>query len=137
MKAATDTFQCSVITPEKAVLECEASFVAFPAHDGEMGMLNHRAPLICKMGIGVLRVEAPGEKHVLFVDGGFAQVTGNRLAILTEQARTTGDLDANAAGQSVVGARAMKITDEASFDARCNAIRRAEVQLKLAKSHGK
>lgn len=137
MKAATDTFQCSVITPEKAVLECEASFVAFPAHDGEMGMLNHRAPLICKMGIGVLRIESSGGRHVLFVDGGFAQVSGNRLTILSEQARNVGDLDAEAAQQSLVEARAIKVTDDASFDARCNAIRRAEVQWKLAKRGGR
>ena len=133
--ASTDTFQCSVITPEKAVLECDAAFVAFPAHDGEMGVLNHRAPLICKMGIGILRIETPGEKHVLFVDGGFAQVAADSLTILTEQARKADDLDAGAAEQGLVEAREMKITDDASFDARSKAIRRAQVQLKLAK-HG-
>jgi F-type H+-transporting ATPase subunit epsilon len=131
--AATETFQCSVVTPEKAILECEASFVAFPAHDGEMGMLKRRAPLICRMGVGILRVETPGDKHVLFVDGGFAQVAADHLTILTEQARTAEDLDAEAAEQSLVEARAMKITDDASFDARSKAIRRAEVQLKLVK----
>ena len=135
--AATETFQCSVVTPEKAILDCDASFVAFPAHDGEMGMLKRRAPLICRMGIGILRVETPDQKHALFVDGGFAQVAANHLTILTEQARRAEDLDAEAAGQSLVEARAMKITDEPSFDARSKAIRRAEVQLKLVKGAGK
>ena len=133
---SADTFQCSVITPEKAVLECDAAFVAFPAHDGEMGVLNHRAPLICKMGIGVLRIEAPGEKYVLFVDGGFAQVAADSLTILTEQAHKVDDLDAGAAEQNLIEARAMKITDDASFEARSKAIRRAQVQLKLTKHGG-
>lgn len=140
--ATSGTFQCSVITPERKVLECDATFVAFPAHDGEMGMLTGRAPLICKLGIGTLRIEGAdadrdgGESagtgtHTLFVDGGFAQVFENRLTILTEQARKPQDLEAGALEQALVDARAMKITDEASFTARDKAIKRAQVQLEL------
>ena len=29
------SFQLSVVTPEQAVLECEARSVVFPAHDGQ------------------------------------------------------------------------------------------------------
>src|SRR3972149_6587008 len=87
MMAKTATFHCSVITPERAVLECESRFVAFPAHDGEMGVLRDRAPLVCKLGSGALRVQTSDTAHVLFVEGGFAQVLNNRVTILTEQAR--------------------------------------------------
>ncbi len=131
--AATDTFHCNVITPEGAVIECDARFVAFPAHDGEMGVLNRRAPLICEMGIGVLRIETPDDKHTLFVDGGFAQVTGNQLTILTDQARKPDDLEAATAQQNLVEARALSITDDASYTARSKAVQRAQVQLKLTK----
>lgn len=141
---ATDTFQCSVITPERIVLECDAKFVAFPAHDGEMGALKNRAPLVCKLGIGILRIEpaSPGgdrkgsgeaKLHVFFVDGGFAQVVENRLTILTQQARKPDEIDAAKADQALVEARAMKITDDGSSDARSNAIQRARIQLKLAR----
>ena len=82
--ARTDTFHCSVITPERAMLEAEATFVAFPAHDGEVGILPDRAPLLFKMGAGELRVESPQGNQVLFVDGGFAQMVENRLTLLTE-----------------------------------------------------
>ncbi len=125
------------------MLECDATFVAFPAHDGEMGMLTGRAPLVCKLGIGTLRIEgadanrdgeasAGAATHTLFVDGGFAQVFENRLTLLTEQAREPQDLDAGVLEQALVEARAMKITDEASFTARDKAIKRAQVQLELA-----
>jgi F-type H+-transporting ATPase subunit epsilon len=144
--SATDTFECSVITPERKVLECQARFVAFPAHDGEIGILSHRAPLVCKLGIGILRVEAaetggadaqqagsrPG-RHVLFIDGGFAEVVGSHLTILTQQARAPEDIDATLAEQALVEARARKITDDASCQARTDAIHRARVQLKLAR----
>ena len=168
--ATSDTFQCSIITPERKVLECDATFVAFPAYDGEMGVLTRRAPLVCKLGIGPLRIETattsrdregavptPDDpyrppaadqgagphdpyrdrkgaagKYVFFIDGGFAQVVDNRLTILTEQARKAEDLDAAAAQQALIEARAIRITDDASYTARAKAIRRAQVQLKLA-----
>lgn len=127
------TFHCSVITPEQAVLECDASFVAFPAHDGEIGILSKRAPLLCRMGIGPLRVEGDDQNHLLFVDGGFAQVVEDKLTILTEQARRIDELDRESAEQAMVEARKMPIPDEAGFDARQKAVQRAQVQLRLAK----
>lgn len=132
--AKTDTFKCSVITPQRAVLECDATFAAFTAHDGEVGVLFNRAPLVCKLGIGSLRVESPTEKHTLFIDGGFAEVVDNRLTILSEQAQTPDQLDRSAAKQALADAREMKPTDEPSSVAREKAIQRAKVQLKLAKS---
>ena len=131
--AKADTFHCSVVTPERAVLECDAKFVAFPAHDGEMGVLVNRAPLVCKLGIGTLRAETPDRKHLLFIDGGFAQVVDNRVTILTEQAKTPDEIDVNAARQALTDARAMRIIDDQTCTARSNAIRRAEVQIGLTR----
>ena len=127
----TDTFHCSVITPERAVLECETRFVAFPAHDGEVGVLPNRAPLVFKMGIGALRVQAGDTTQVLFVDGGFAQMLNNRLTILTEQARRVEELDASSAQRSLADALTMGIPDDAAYDARTSAVERARVQKRL------
>ena len=132
--AKTETFECSLITPERSVLTCEATFVAFPAHDGEMGALRHRAPLICKLGIGPLRIETPDRKHTFLIDEGFAQVLSNRLTILTEQATKSDDVEAESAHRAMVQAHEMKITDEASLAARQKAIQRAQAQIKLAQA---
>jgi len=129
--ASIDTFHCSVITPERAVLETEATFVAFPAHDGEVGILHNRAPLLYKMGIGELRVESPEGNHRFFVDGGFAQMVENRLTILTEQAKEPSEIDRAAAERALAEARALPMTDDTAFAARQRAVKRAEAQLKL------
>jgi F-type H+-transporting ATPase subunit epsilon len=129
------TFHCSVITPERAMLETEATFVAFPAHDGEVGILPNRAPLLYRMGIGELRVESPEGNHVLFVAGGFAQMVENRLTLLTEQAKRIDELDAAAAQRALEAARAMPMTTEAEFTARQRAVKSAEVQLHLLAKH--
>src|SRR4029079_7388412 len=80
------TFHCTVITPERPVLEREATFVAFPAFDGEMGVLPHRAPLLAKLGAGELRVESPAGDAAFFINGGFAQMVDDKLTLLTEEA---------------------------------------------------
>ena len=130
-----DIFHCSVVTPERSVLDCDATFVAFPAHDGEGGVLVNRAPLLCKLGIGTLRAEtADNQMHLLFIDGGFAQVVENRVTILTEQAKAPDEIDGVAAQQALAEARAMPITDDNTYKTRANAIRRAEIQIKLARS---
>lgn len=129
---ARDTFHCNVITPERAVLEAEATFVAFPAHDGEVGILKGRAPLLYKMGAGELRVETPEGTHHLFVDGGFAQMVENRLTLLTEQAKKVEDLDRGTAERALEHARAMPNRDEAANNARQRAIDSAKAQIRLA-----
>jgi F-type H+-transporting ATPase subunit epsilon len=132
--AKNDTFHCSVITPERAVLEADATFVAFPAHDGEVGILPGRAPLLFKMGIGSLRVETPEGNREFFVDGGFAQMVENRLTLLTEQARAVEEIDPAAAERALDAAREMPSITDAEFAARQRAVRRAETQTHLAEN---
>ena len=131
--ADSATFQCAVVTPERAVLECDAKFVALPAWDGEVGILRNRAPLLCRLGIGALRVETPGENHVLFIDGGFAEMAENKLTILTSAARLPDELDAAEIAKIKELAQGMEVRDEASFKARQDALQRARVQQKLVR----
>jgi F-type H+-transporting ATPase subunit epsilon len=134
--ANTKTFHCSVITPERAVLETEATFVAFPAHDGEVGILHDRAPLLYRMGIGELRVESPEGDHVLFVAGGFAQMVENRLTLLTEQAKRIDEIDPAAVERALAAARALPMVTDAEFAERQKALKSAEVQKHLLAKHG-
>lgn len=131
--AKSQTFQCSIVTPERVVLDCAARSVVFPAHDGELGVLRDRAAMVCKMGIGVARIEGDGGRREFYVDGGFAQVVQNRLTILTERAREAKDVDRAAAEKAMVEAKSMKMPDTSAFDARQRAMKRAEVQLKLVR----
>jgi F-type H+-transporting ATPase subunit epsilon len=127
-----DTFLCSVVTPERAVLECDATFVALPAWDGEVGVLRNRAPLVCRLGIGALRIETAEDKHVMFVDGGFAEMAENKLSILTSAARLPEELTEEEIAQHLETAEGIEVRDEASYKARQDALQRARVQKKLA-----
>ena len=125
-----DTFHCSVVTPERAVLECDANSAVFPAHDGDIGILPRRAPLLCRLGTGILRVKAEGEERKFYIDGGFGQMVDNKLTLLTEQARSADEVDLDAARLALKDARGMSVED-AGYAERQAAIERARAQVKL------
>ncbi len=78
--------QVTVITPERQVLDSPAVAVVVPAHDGELGVLRDRSPLVCELGIGQLRYTHDGQTRRLFIDGGFAEVLDNQVTVLTTRA---------------------------------------------------
>jgi F-type H+-transporting ATPase subunit epsilon len=126
-------FQCVVVTPEQQVLDESCTQVILPAYDGEIGILTNRAPLLAKLGVGVLRLDfAGGQKKSYFVDGGIAQMKDNRLTVLTTQAKLPEEIDAQSAKAEFDEATARKITDEKSFEQRQRALQRGRVQQELA-----
>jgi F-type H+-transporting ATPase subunit epsilon len=127
-----DTFHISVITPERAVLETDATFAAVPAHDGELGILQNRAPMLYRLGAGLLRADTPEGKRALFVAGGFAQMVDNRLTILTEVAKQLDQLDRAAAERALAAAQAMTSRSDAEWKARQRALAAARAELRLA-----
>src|SRR5437764_4125059 len=91
--AGRKTVQVVVVTPERAVLDEPADFVALPMFDGELGVLRGRAPLIGRLGYGELRLRQGNQTKRYFVDGGFAQVRSNVVTVLTQRAIKEEDID--------------------------------------------
>lgn len=83
-----------VITPERKALDVQTESVVIPAHDGELGILASRAPLMCELGVGELRYRDGATTRRMFVDGGFAQVNRDRVTILTENAAAPEEITA-------------------------------------------
>lgn len=134
MVKASDELQCAVITPDRQVLDVPVQSVVLPAHDGQIGVLRDRAPLLCKLGIGVVKLDVDGRQQRVFVDGGFAQVLNNVVTVLTPYALEPAQIQRRRAEADLQAAQAMPITDDASFETRQNAIARAKAQLELAGS---
>lgn len=80
------TVHCVIVTPERAVLDQDADFVALPMADGELGVLPGRAPLLGRLGFGELRTVVGRTIHRFYIDGGFAQIRGNIVTVLTSKA---------------------------------------------------
>jgi len=90
--------RCTVVTPAESVFDGDVTYASVPAFDGQFGVLPGQSPLVAKLGIGILRLDLPGGGQRWFqVDGGFAQVTGEAVTILTERAIARDAIDAEAA----------------------------------------
>jgi F-type H+-transporting ATPase subunit epsilon len=128
-------FQCVVVTPEKQALDETVSQVVLPAHDGLLGILSNRAPLLVKLGLGTLRVDLPnGQKQYFYIEGGVAQMKDNRLTLLTERAVAAGEIDAEAAAAEFAEATARVATDAKTQELRQRQLDRSKAMQALAKA---
>ncbi len=126
-------FQCTVVTPEQQVLDETVTQAIVPAHDGQLGILTGRAPLLVKLGLGALRVDVQGgQTRTFFVDGGIAQMKDNRLTILTDEATSTADINSEAARTELAEAQAIVATDNKTREDRTHSVRRAQARQHLA-----
>lgn len=80
----TGTFRCVLLMPEGSLLDCKAAAVTLPGHDGSIGILRNHAPMLCKLGMGIMSVRdiAGRDDAYYFIDGGFARVSENSLTVL-------------------------------------------------------
>src|SRR5689334_11301941 len=92
-RARTDILECVVVTPEATVFEHPAQFIVLPLFDGELGVAPGHTPLIGRLGFGELRLTEGGRTTRLYIDGGFAQVVGNVVSVLTPRATAAEKLD--------------------------------------------
>ena len=126
------TLQCVVVTPERAVFDEPADFVALPMFDGELGVAPGRAPLIGRLGTGELRTRKGGVTKRYFVDGGFAQVRNNVVTVLTERALKAEEISVEAAQTTLQRAQAPTAKPEEQ-KAHERAQLRARAQLRIAR----
>jgi F-type H+-transporting ATPase subunit epsilon len=84
----TKTFRCTVIAPQGKLLECNATSVIMPSHDGQMGILPGHMPIFCQLGLGPMEVQSAPDAEgktagqvFLLIDGGFAMFNSNNLSV--------------------------------------------------------
>jgi F-type H+-transporting ATPase subunit epsilon len=121
------TLQCLVVTPERTLFDQTVDFVALPMFDGELGVLPGRAALIGRLGPGELRTKKGHDVKRFFVDGGFAQVRGNVVTVLTPRAMPGSEIDPQTA------ARTIESPPAGSAEAKLKAQQRARIQLRIKK----
>jgi F-type H+-transporting ATPase subunit epsilon len=126
-------FQCVVVTPEEQAFDQTVTQAILPAHDGNIGILTGRAPLLVKLGQGVLRLDLQGGgRQQLYVEGGVAQMKDNRLTVLTNEALRPEEVTRESARAELAEATARRITDEKSFEDRQRLLARARAMETLA-----
>lgn len=82
-----------LVSPERLVLSRPVDMVVIPGGDGDFGVLPRHAPLLSTVRAGVIAVYEGGAiTERVVVAGGFAEVTGERVTVLAEEAVLVSDL---------------------------------------------
>jgi F-type H+-transporting ATPase subunit epsilon len=118
-----------VITPERKVYEDDVDMVIAPGTEGYLGILPHHAPLLTGLGPGEFRVKKGGSEEVLAVFGGFMDVRGDRVVVLTESAERPEEIDLQAA--QAARERAQQALATGTLNAADEARARAALQREL------
>lgn len=78
----------TLISPERALYDGDASAVRAPAYDGDVGILPQHAPFLTLLGEGTLTISQAGATNTFNVRGGFLQVVSDIVRIVAEDAQT-------------------------------------------------
>ena len=94
----SETLKLEVVTPERKIIDDQATEVQVPGRDGYIGVLPGHAPLITELAVGEIAYrDASGAAKRLAVAWGFAEVLPNKVTILAEVAERAEDIDVNRA----------------------------------------
>ena len=95
-----DTFKLEIVTPESVIYSEDVEMVTLPGSEGETGIYPNHVPLMTKVQSGELVVKRGGAEEILAVGEGFAEITGDHVAILTDNAIDSANVDEAAAEEA-------------------------------------
>jgi F-type H+-transporting ATPase subunit epsilon len=87
------TLQLQIVTPDAQVYSDAVDMVTLPAVEGEMGIYPNHVPLMTQLAPGEITVRKGGTDFFLAVGEGFVEITGERVAILTDMAIKAEQID--------------------------------------------
>jgi F-type H+-transporting ATPase subunit epsilon len=111
------TLKLEIVTPEAKIYSEDVDMVTLPGTEGEMGIFPMHIPLMTQVAAGEICARRNGQDHYLAVGDGFAEITGDRVAILTDMAIKADDIDETKAEEARKRAEARlseKLSDEES-----------------------
>lgn len=118
------TLHVDVVSAEELIFSGEATFVALPGENGELGILPRHTPLITRIKPGAVRIMRADnkEEEFVFVAGGILEVQPGTVTVLADTAIRGHDLDEAKATE------AKKMAEEA--------MRNAKSEIDLAAAQG-
>ncbi len=120
-----------VVTPETTTLEAEVDGVIVPLIDGSAGILPGHSPMIGRLGPGELRTNTGSTTDRYYVDGGFVQVDGNNVSVLTGRSVPVGEIDLAAAKTALAEAEKLEAGNTELIAIKNKSIEQARAQIRM------
>ncbi len=122
---AKTKLKLQILTPLKKVLDEEVESVILRTAEGEKAILYDHEPLVALLDYHTIKYTQEGASKVATAMGGFAEITGDRVVVLTDASEFPEEIDPDRARQAKE--RAEKRLSDKNMDRI-----RAEVALKKA-----
>ena len=109
------TLKLEIVTPEGRTYSEDVDMVTLPGVEGEMGILPQHVPLMTQIKAGEVAVRKSGHDYFLAVGEGFVEITGDKVAIMTDMAIRAEQIDETKAEEARKRAEARlaeKLDDE-------------------------
>ncbi len=128
------TILLEVATPDKGeVFAKDINMLICRSIAGELGILPKHARLLTELVPNAMRIKVDGGETLLFVSGGFMEVTPDKITILADSAETPDDIDIDRAKAAYKRAEERVNVAKSKGDAAID-IGRAEAALARAKA---
>jgi F-type H+-transporting ATPase subunit epsilon len=112
------SFKVVIVTPDRTAFEGEAVSATIPGQAGYLGVWANHAPLVAAVspGLVTLRTDDAGNEQKLAVGGGFVEISGNVVNLMTDTCEMAGEIDVARAQKALERARERLSHVEASLD---------------------
>jgi F-type H+-transporting ATPase subunit epsilon len=133
------TLKLEIVTPEAKVFSEDVEMVTLTGIEGDMGVYPDHMPVMTQLVAGEITARKNGANIFLAVGDGFVQITGKRVAILTDMAIKEDDIDEAKAEEARKQAElrlAQKLSDEEAATVHA-ALLHAATQIKVKRLHKK
>ncbi len=91
------SLQLDIVTPDRVVFSQTVDYVSAPGIEGEFGVLPGHIPFLAALGTGCLRCKNGNSTQCIFVSGGFADVSDNKVTVLADASELAQDIDTSRA----------------------------------------
>jgi F-type H+-transporting ATPase subunit epsilon len=88
-----ETLKLQIVTPEAIEYSQDVDMVTLPGVVGQMGVYPQHVPLMTQMVPGEMIVRKDGRDNYLAVGEGLVEITGDRVAIVTDMAVASEKID--------------------------------------------
>jgi F-type H+-transporting ATPase subunit epsilon len=133
------SLKLEIVTPEAKVFSDDVDMVTLTGIEGEMGILPNHVPLMTQLLAGEVIARKGNETFYLATGDGFVQITGERVAVLTDMAILADNIDETQAQEALRRAEARmaeKMSDEETALVQA-ALVHATTQLKVKRQRRK
>lgn len=130
MIAATE-LRLVLVTPETTLRDEPVRSLRFPLFDGQMGVLPGRAPLVGRLGAGELKFVTASGTERFFIDGGFVQIKGSVVTLLTDHAIPAEKIDIEQAERELEQASAIAPVGDSDYSEKQKKLERARSMIAI------